>query len=152
MNDRLRQRRDARRRKQRTTRIAIVVGTLAVAGLVALVAVLARGGDEGPQLSAAAQAGKDAAVRGGCVGCHGRNGEGVTAPSWIGLYGSTIELEDGSTIVVDDAYLAESIIDPAAKRPAGGWLKMPTENMLDATAVQSIVTYIKALATPATTP
>jgi cytochrome c oxidase subunit 2 len=151
MNDRLRQRRDARRRKQRTTRLALAVGTLVVAGVVALVAVLARGGgDDGPQLSAAAQAGKDAAVRGGCVGCHGRSGEGVTAPSWIGLYGSTITLDDGTSIVVDDAYLAESILDPAAKKPAGGWPNMPAESTVNAADVQAIITYIEALATPAT--
>ncbi len=53
--------------------------------------------------------------------------------------------------MVDDAYLAESILDPAAKRPAGGWPKMPAESMVDGAAVQSIITYIKALATPATT-
>lgn len=153
MNDRLRQRREQRRRKQRNTRIAVVAGTLVLAGVVALVAVLARGGgDDGPQLSAAAKAGKDAAVRGGCVGCHGRNGEGVTAPSWIGLYGTTITLDDGTQQLVDEAYLVESIMDPKAKKPAGNWPNMPPESMVTPADIQMIVTYIEALATPATNP
>ena len=44
---------------------------------------------------------------------------GGVGPSWKGIYGRTEILADGSTVVADDAYLRESITNPAAKLVEG---------------------------------
>ena len=43
----------------------------------------------------------------------------MTGPTWFGLYGSNVELADGTTVVADDAFIAESILNPKAKEVAG---------------------------------
>lgn len=55
----------------------------------------------------------------GCLGCHSINGTPLVGPTWKGLYGSQVELADGSTVTADDAFLIESILQPAAKIVAG---------------------------------
>ncbi len=56
----------------------------------------------------------------GCNSCHNLTGEpGLAGPTWQGIYGREEELNDGTTITVDDAYIRESIMDPNAKIVAG---------------------------------
>ena len=43
----------------------------------------------------------------------------MTGPTWFGLYGSDVKLEDGRTVVADDAFIAESILDPKATEVEG---------------------------------
>lgn len=102
--------------------------------------------DDGPVLSERARQGRDLAVRYACTGCHGRNGEGATGPRWQGLYGSTVQLADGTTVVADTAYLVESIVDPKAKQVAG-WGAMPADN-IPPDAVAAIVAFIQELPAP----
>ena len=80
----------------------------------------------------------------GCAACHGSHGEGGVGPKWVGLYGSTVTLSDGSTAVVDRAYLARAITDPDAQIPKGVTVKMPKSNLSDAD-VQALVDYIISL-------
>jgi cytochrome c oxidase subunit 2 len=54
-----------------------------------------------------------------CAGCHSIDGETRAGPTWLGLYGSEEELADGTTVVADEAYLTESILDPNAHIVAG---------------------------------
>jgi cytochrome c oxidase subunit 2 len=155
MSDRARRNRAAQQRA-RTLRRALFAGlTVVVVLVVVFVAVASRGDSEasGPQLSELGQAGKDAAVRRSCVGCHGRAGEGGAGnagPKWVGLYGSTVTLDDGTTVVADRDYLVEAIVDPHAKQVAGYRQKMPVDSIPEAD-VLAIVQYIQELATPAPT-
>lgn len=56
----------------------------------------------------------------GCAGCHNLTGDpGAAGPSWAGIFGREEELIDGTTVIVDDAYIRESIMDPNAKIVAG---------------------------------
>lgn len=83
----------------------------------------------------------------GCMACHSAGTERLVGPAWGGLYGTEETLDDGSTVRVDEAYLAESILDPDAK-VVKGYVPhvMPAyEGMLDAGQVESIVTYIRSL-------
>ena len=80
----------------------------------------------------------------GCAACHGSHGEGGVGPKWVGLYGSTVTLSDGTTTVVDRAYLERAITEPDAQIPNGVTVKMPKSNLSDA-AVQSLVDYIISL-------
>lgn len=50
-----------------------------------------------------------------CLACHSVDGKPMVGPTWMGLYGAEVELEDGSKVTADEAYLIESIKDPNAK-------------------------------------
>ena len=65
--------------------------------------------------------GKDLYGQLGCIGCHSVDGsrEGRTGPSWLGLFGSKRKLLTGETVIADEAYLKESILNPAAKVAEG---------------------------------
>jgi protein SCO1 len=58
----------------------------------------------------------------GCVGCHS---QGRVAPSLAGCFGRKVQLADGRTVTADEAYLRESILDPATKVVAGYPSMMP---------------------------
>jgi cytochrome c551/c552 len=49
----------------------------------------------------------------GCLGCHTVDGTRGTGPTWKGLYGSSMEM-DGTTVVADEKFIYESIVDPNA--------------------------------------
>lgn len=121
---------------------------VAVLGLAACGADGAEPADLG--LSAAGRAGQDLAIEKGCGSCHGINGEGGVAPAFQGLIGRTVTLNDDTTLVADEAYVIESIIEPNAKRVDGYSLPMPQVNLSDE-ELASIVTYITELSQPATT-
>src|SRR6202048_842448 len=53
-----------------------------------------------------------------CITCHLSDGKG-RAPSLNGLYGRQVLLADGRTVLADDAYVRESILQPNAKLVAG---------------------------------
>jgi mono/diheme cytochrome c family protein len=121
--------------------------------LVSLVLALAACGSDGGtaiELSPAGQAGRDVALRSGCASCHGNDGEGRVGPPFQGLFGSTVSLQDGSTVVADEAYIVESIVDPDAKEVEGYNLPMPVTNLSDDEIAQ-IVDYIRELGDVGTT-
>lgn len=84
-------------------------------------------------------------VKNGCVGCHSVDGSGSLAPTWFGLYGRNSPLADGSVVVADDAYIAESILDPRAKEVEGfSPTFMPAFNLSEE-EIANIIAYIKTL-------
>ncbi len=124
-----------------------VLGRVLVAEAVALVVMLAAcggGGKDGAELSEQAAAGRTLALRSGCASCHGEDGAGDVGPPFIGLYGTNVELADGSTVVADDAYLSRSITEPGAEKVAGFDVNMPTNGLTDDEVAQ-IVTWIREL-------
>ena len=77
----------------------------------------------------------------GCAACHG-----VRAPTLAGLYMSKVVLDNGQTVVADDQYLHESIVDPAAKLVAGYGPLMPTfRGQLSEEQIFDLIEYIKSL-------
>jgi cytochrome c oxidase subunit 2 len=83
----------------------------------------------------------------GCIACHSVDGSDMVGPTWLGTFGSAETLEDGSTVQVDEAYLLESIRNPAAKIVQGFQNVMPAniaEGMTD-DQVQDVIEYIKSL-------
>ena len=69
--------------------------------------------------SAAAQRGRDVAESTGCFACHSLDGSQVVGPTWQGLWGSEKKMADGSTVVVDEDYVVESVRNPAVKLVEG---------------------------------
>ena len=80
------------------------------------------------------------------LGCHSVDGSTLVGPTWLGLFGRTETLADGTTVVVDEAYLRESIVDPNAKVvagfPAGA---MPPFSYLTEQQLADLIAYIKSL-------
>jgi cytochrome c oxidase subunit 2 len=129
-------------------RLNIVLGVLALTVGLLLSACGSNGsGSDSVELSPEAEAGRSISNSNGCAACHGTNGQGGVGPPFKGIYGSTIELDDGSTVIADEAFLIESIKDPEAKQNAGYSLPMPTNQLTD-DEIDQIVTYIRELATP----
>ena len=111
-------------------------------------AACASGGDS---TGTPAERGKAIAMRAGCTSCHGARSIRGLGPTWNGVAGSTVKLEDGSTVVADSAYLAESIRSPAAKKAAGYSIAMPAVSLSD-DDIMALVAHIESLATsPPTT-
>ena len=112
--------------------------------LVAAAAACGDGGAGGADLSDAAKHGQELARTKGCSACHGANGEGGIGPAWIDTMGSTVTLTDGSQVVVDEAYLTQSIKDPASQVVAGYAVSMPPQELTDQ-EVADLVAYITSL-------
>ena len=120
-----------------------------VIGLLALGAISGCGangaGANVADLPPIAAEGRSIALQNGCASCHGTEGQGGIGPAFTGLSGSSVELDDGSTVIADRAYLIEAIKDPAAKQAAGYRLAMPTNRLTD-DEIDQVVAYIEALA------
>jgi cytochrome c551/c552 len=88
----------------------------------------------------------------GCIGCHAVDSRSLTrlGPTWRGLYGSRRTVAGGVVSVsADEAYLRESILQPAAKVVSGyesGEVNMPAyAGVLTDSQVDSLVLFIKSL-------
>jgi len=81
-----------------------------------------------------------------CAGCHSIDGSKMVGPSFKGLYGRNENLADGSSVIVDDSYISESILVPGQKIVAGYANQMPTfQGQLDTEQITAIIEYIKSL-------
>jgi len=89
--------------------------------------------------------GKLLTVRNGCIGCHSVDGAKMTGPTWFKLYGSNVELADGSTVVADDAYISESILNSKAKEVAGFSPTVMPPYALTDEEISNIIAYFKTL-------
>jgi len=82
----------------------------------------------------------------GCATCHLLDQQG-RCPILRGLYNKPVQLNDGRTVLADDAYLRESILDPNAKIVAGFEPNvMPNfKGQLSEENVIQLIAYIKSL-------
>jgi cytochrome c oxidase subunit 2 len=94
---------------------------------------------------ASPEAGQNIAVLKGCTSCHSVDDQTKIAPPWRGLYGSEIELSDGTTLTVDDTYLIESIKEPNAKIVKGFTRGAMPLISLTETEIDALVAYIKSV-------
>jgi cytochrome c oxidase subunit 2 len=103
------------------------------------------GGGRGGSLS---QAGEKRFNDLGCSTCH-RDDSGARGPQLKGLFGSRVRLRSGETLVADESYIRESILDPKAKVVQGFEPIMPTyATQIDEEGVLELVAYIKSLEAP----
>ena len=80
----------------------------------------------------------------GCVACHTIDGSPRVGPTWKGLYGKTETMRDGSTALVDEAYLRGFIRDPQARGVKGFAPVMPKIELSDE-ELAALVAYIQSL-------
>jgi cytochrome c oxidase subunit 2 len=94
--------------------------------------------------------GKAASERYECFKCHTTDGTQHIGPTWLDLYRKQERLSDGRTVVADEGYLTESMMDPNAKLVAGYQAVMPTyQGKMSPPEVAAVLEYIKSLRTDA---
>ncbi len=103
----------------------------------------------GPQATIATEEGRALASENGCVSCHSADGSKSVGPTWKGLSGSQVPLDDGTFVVADEAYLRESILEPSAKTvkdfKAGLMETVIRSNSFTDEEVRALIAYIKGL-------
>lgn len=123
--------------------IAAAAVTFSVVGAAACSA-----SDDSPALSASAERGQVLAAEYGCSGCHaGLDSDADVGPTWIGAWGSTVELADGTRAVVDREFVVTAVREPDSQVRAGDWLRMPhySEFHLPDDDLELIIEYLRAL-------
>lgn len=130
-------------------RRSLVVATVAVSlGLGAV--VTACGSDaSGPEveLSAAGKQGQTIAKEQGCISCHTADGKKAIGPTWKGLAGSKVTLDDGTQVVADDAYLRTAILQPKTQIVDGYGSVMPIyDGELTDAELGALIAYLHDLA------
>jgi cytochrome c oxidase subunit 2 len=84
-----------------------------------------------------------------CNTCH-RSDSTARAPLLTGLFGKKVALQDGQTVVADETYIRESILNPAAKIVVGYQPIMPTfRGQLSEEEIIELIRYIQSLKAPA---
>ncbi|MFC3106747.1 c-type cytochrome [Undibacterium arcticum] len=94
--------------------------------------------------------GKTLAQSKGCIACHTVDGSASVGPTWKGLFGKTETMADGSTALVDDAYLKDFIRNPQSRVVKGFAPMMPLIALSD-DELAALIAYIRAVGTNATT-
>jgi cytochrome c oxidase subunit 2 len=108
------------------------------------------GGDDGGNMRGSiVEYGKKIAMQEGCLRCHSLDGQPHIGPTWLDLYQRRETLENGESIIADEAYLTDSMIDPRGKIVKGFKPVMPTyKGRLAAPEAAALVEFIKSLRSP----
>ena len=86
----------------------------------------------------------------GCATCHRFDVQG-RGPNLQDVYNKPVLLEDGRTVVADENYVRESILNPTAKIVNGFKPVMPTfQGIVSDEQLNALVAYVKSLGQPAT--
>ncbi len=100
---------------------------------------------ESPERGSPVSGGRELFTSLACVTCH-QEADNARGPSLRGVYGREVQLASGTSVVVDDAYLRESIVNPRAKMRSGYMPLMPTfEGQVTEEQLHDLVSYIKTL-------
>ena len=80
-----------------------------------------------------------------CNTCHMDQSQG-RGPSLTGIYGNPVQLQSGSTVIADDAYIRESIVNPQAQIVAGYQPIMPTfQGLVSEEQLLQLIAYVRSL-------
>jgi cytochrome c oxidase subunit 2 len=102
---------------------------------------LSGGAQEGSLASAGQKLFADLA----CNTCHRIDAQG-RGPVLQNLFGKTVGLQNGETVVVDEAYIRESILTPGSKVVAGFQPIMPTfQGLVSEEGLLELIEYVKSL-------
>lgn len=87
-----------------------------------------------------------------CNVCHTTDGRRAAGPTLAGLYGSQVTLDTGQTVIADEAYLRQSILDPDSQIVSGYGPSVMSAALADFTTqlnqddtVAALVAYIESL-------
>ncbi len=83
----------------------------------------------------------------GCNACHSGNAA-ARGPNLAGVYGSKLQMANGSEVLVNDAYLRDAILNPSQHVTAGYAPIMPTyQGQISEDGLIDLVEYVKNLQT-----
>ena len=84
----------------------------------------------------------------GCATCHRTDTQG-RGPNLVGMFGRPVQLADGRSVIADENYIRESILNPQAKVTAGFQPIMPTfQGQVTEESLGALVSYLKSLSQP----
>ena len=87
-----------------------------------------------------------------CNTCHMTDSQG-RGPMLTNLFNKPVELQNGQTVIADEAYLRESIVNPQAKIVAGFQPIMPTfQGLVSEEQLLQLISYVKSLSTQGAAP
>jgi cytochrome c oxidase subunit 2 len=90
--------------------------------------------------------GKQLYTQRGCNACHSIDGSPGVGPTWKGLFGHEVVMQDGTKVTVDENYIRESILEPQAKIVKGYQPVMPSfKGILSDEDISAIIAYLKTL-------
>ena len=108
---------------------------------------LGGGAAEGSMASAGEKLFQDLA----CITCHRADTQG-RGPVLEGLFGKPVQLQNGQTVIADENYIRESIVNPQAKLAAGFQPLMPTyQGLIAEEGLLQLIAYIRTLGVKDTT-
>ena len=82
-----------------------------------------------------------------CFTCHSLDGSVIQGPSWVGIFGTQESLTDGSTVLVDENYIRQSVLEPTSQVTAGFQPIMPSyQGLLKEKEIDALIAFIKSLA------
>ncbi|HYK62320.1 MAG TPA: cytochrome c oxidase subunit II [Bryobacteraceae bacterium] len=82
----------------------------------------------------------------GCNSCHTLDGTKSKGPSWKGIWGKMETLNNGSKVLVDEAYVRESMMSPSAKVVNGFEPIMPSfQGLLKENQIKGLIAFIQSL-------
>ena len=103
----------------------------------------------GPPAESPVVAGEKLFTELNCITCHRADSAG-RGPVLQGIFGRTVRLASGDTVVADESYIRESILSPAAKVVAGYQPVMPSfQTQVSEEQLISLIAYIHSLQVPA---
>lgn len=92
------------------------------------------------------QAGQMFYEKRGCVQCHSIDGSRIIGPSFKDFFGRQVVTADGKSLLADENYIHESIVDPGAKISAGFDNVMPSfKTSLREQDIAAIIAYLKTI-------
>ncbi len=99
----------------------------------------------GPVAGSLAQNGQALFQQLGCSTCHRFDVQG-RGPNLVGLFGKPVQLEDGRTVIADEDYVRESIVNSQAKVVSGFKPIMPIfQGQVSDEQLNALVAYVKSL-------
>ncbi len=93
-----------------------------------------------------AELGKQLYTQRGCNACHSIDGSTLVGPTWKGLYGHEVVMQDGTKVTADENYIREAILEPQAKLVKGFGPVMPSfKGVISDDEITDLIAYIKTL-------
>lgn len=100
------------------------------------------------EVPATAERGRDLFQRTGCIGCHSVDGTAGTerGPSLLGIFGKERQFQDGTSLVADEEYFRQAVLNPGDRVLEGFEEGMPSFlGILSEDEIDSIILYIHSL-------
>ncbi|MDX1439434.1 MAG: cytochrome c oxidase subunit II [Rubricoccaceae bacterium] len=80
-----------------------------------------------------------------CNTCHTLDGSAAAGPSWLGTWGETRTFADGSSAVMDDNYVRQSLVDPGSQVVEGFIPSMPAYDFLSDREIRALAAYMREI-------